>query len=449
MLSGFDAAGLGGSSSKLDARGMYPREVYDELERELDGHPIGSFPIQEINQGRAEAAVQKILDVIRRKAATAKYLMQNYEWDCAMILFGESDGAGHHFWKYCDHRSPQFTAEPASMRDSILRVYQELDRQLGELKQLLPFDTTLLMMSDHGFGGVSNTVIYPNCWLREQNVLQFRGGFSKWISRRLDALKLFAVAALPNGIQKFLSRFARAQLGGIEAKVRYGIINWSETKAFFEENPYYPALRINLKGRQPQGTVEPGEEYEQLRSDLIRRLEEWRHPVSGERIVEKAYRREEVYEGASLDEAPDIVVKWATHEEYTYAFRVSSKSRTLQWIEELDPKRQDNMAFFSGKSGSHRDNGIFLAEGPDVLAGKTINGARIIDVAPTILHLLGVPTPADMDGRALIEVLEGEAASPMEIGAAAGAVAEVDAETYTEEDKVVINERLRALGYID
>jgi hypothetical protein len=58
MLSGFDAAGLGGSSSKLDARGMYPRSMYDELDRELGGHPIGSFPIQEINQGRAEAAVQ-------------------------------------------------------------------------------------------------------------------------------------------------------------------------------------------------------------------------------------------------------------------------------------------------------------------------------------------------------------------------------------------------------
>ncbi|QDT74107.1 alkaline phosphatase family protein [Lacipirellula limnantheis] len=450
MLSGFDAAGLGGSSSKLDARGMYPREVYDELERELDGHPIGSFPIQEINQGRAEAAVQKILDVIGRKAATAKYLMQSREWDCAMILFGESDGAGHHFWKYCDHRSPQFTPAPASMRDSILRVYQELDRQLGELKQLLPYDTTLLMMSDHGFGGVSNTVIYPNCWLREQNVLQFRGGFSKWVSRRLDALKLFAVAALPNSVQKFLSRFARTQLGGIEAKVRYGIIDWSETQAYFEENPYYPALRINLKGRQPQGTVEPGEEYEELRSELIRRLEEWRHPATGERIVEKAYRREEVYDGGSLDEAPDIVVKWATHEEYTYAFRVSSKSQSLHWMEELDPRREDNMAFFSGKSGSHRDNGIFLAEGPEVIAGKAISGARIIDMAPTILHLLGVPTPADMDGRALIEVLEGEAASPLEIGAAAGVVAEPDeAGTYTEEDKVVINERLRALGYID
>lgn len=451
MLSGFDAAGLGGSSSKLDARGMYPRSMYDELDRELGGHPIGSFPIQEINQGRAEAAVQKIIDVIGRKAATAKYLMQNYEWDCAMILFGESDGSAHHFWKYCDPRSPQYTAEPASMRDSILRVYQELDRQLGELKELLPYDTTLMMMSDHGFGGVSNAVVYPNCWLREQGQLGFRGGMARWMSRRLDALKLRAVAVLPNSIQKFLSRFARAQLGGIEAKVRYGIIDWSQTKAFFEENPYYPALRINLKGRQPQGTVEPGAEYEALRTELIAKLEAWRHPQTGEPMVEKAYRREEVYSGACLDEAPDIVVKWATHENYTYAFRVSSKSKSLAWIEELDPHRQENSAFFTGKSGSHRDNGIFLAEGPQVTAEKTIDGARIIDVAPTILHLLGVPTPADMDGRALIEIFEGAAAAPMAVGEAAGVVAAStdDDASYTDEDKVVINERLRALGYID
>jgi predicted AlkP superfamily phosphohydrolase/phosphomutase len=450
MLSGFDAAGLGGSSSKLDARGMYPRELYDELERELGGHPIGSFPINEINQGRAEAAVEKILEVIGRKAATAKYLMQKQDWDCAMILFGESDGAGHHFWKYCDRRSPQFTAEPKSMRDSILRVYQELDRQLGELKGLLPYDTTLLMMSDHGFGGVSNTVLYPNCWLREQNMLTFRGGASRWLSRRLDAVKLRAVAHLPNSVQRFLSRFASAQLGGIEARVRYGIIDWRQTKAYFEENPYYPALRINLRGRQPAGCVEPGAEYEALRTELIRRLEEWRHPKTGELIVEKAYRREEVYEGPCLEEAPDIVVHWATHEEYTYAFRVSSKSKSLSWIEEIDPHRQENMAFFSGKSGSHRDNGIFLAEGPEVSNGMQVEGANIVDVAPTILHLLGVPTPADMDGRALVEIFEGDAAAPIELGAAASAVAEVDGNaSYTEEDKVVISERLRALGYID
>jgi predicted AlkP superfamily phosphohydrolase/phosphomutase len=452
MLSGFDAAGLGGSSSKLDARGMYPPEMYDELEEAVGGHPIGSFPVGEINAGQPEAAVTKILDCIGRKAATAKYLIQKYDWDCAMILFGESDGAGHHFWKYCDGRSPQFSYEPPSMRDSILRVYQELDRQLGELKQLLPADTTLLMMSDHGFGGVSSTALFPNCWLREQGMLEFRGGLSRWVSRRLDGLKLRAVAKLPNSIQRFLSRFARKQLGGIEAKVRYGIINWAGTKAYFEENPYYPSLRINLKGRQPRGVVAPGAEYEGLRTELIKRLEEWRHPETGEKIVERAYRREEVYTGPHLDGAPDVVVHWSTHKDYTYAFKVSSKSKKLSWLEDIDPYHPENFAFFTGKSGSHRDNGIFLAEGPGVQAGVTLGGANIIDVAPTILHLLGVPVPEDMDGGTLVDMLEGEAAGEVTIGAAVGGAPVLSAATkdsYTAEDKVVISERLRALGYIE
>jgi predicted AlkP superfamily phosphohydrolase/phosphomutase len=451
MLSGFDAAGLGGSSSKLDSRGMYPPSMYDELEEAVGGHPIGSFPVAEINAGEPEAAVKKILDCIRRKAATAKYLVQKYDWDCAMILFGESDGAGHHFWKYCDGRSPQFSYEPASMRDSILRVYQELDRQLGELKQLLPVDTTLLMMSDHGFGGVSTTALFPNCWLREQGLLKFRGGGSRWISRRLDALKHRAVATLPNAVQKFLSRFARKQLGGIEARVRYGIIDWAGTKAYFEENPYYPSLRINLKGRQPAGVVEPGEEYEKLRDELVERLEAWRHPETGEKIVERAYRREEVYSGPCLDEAPDIVVHWSAHKDYTYAFKESSKSKNLAWLEELDANQPENFAFFTGKSGSHRDNGIFLAEGPGVKNGYNVDGANIVDVAPTILHLLGVPVPEDMDGRVLKDILEGEAAREVAIGAAAdeqpvlSAASDAD---YTTDDKAVIAERLRALGYI-
>jgi predicted AlkP superfamily phosphohydrolase/phosphomutase len=451
MLSGFDAAGLGGSSAKLDARGMYPPGLYHELDAAVGGHPIGSFPIAEINDGRPHLAVEKLLNVIGRKAATAKYLLKRVDWDCAMILFGESDGAGHHFWKYCDRSSPLFTDSPPEMQDSIFRVYQELDRQLGEFMRLLPPDTTLLMMSDHGFGGVSNTALYPNCWLREQGALTFRGGVSRVVSRALDAAKLRAVAKLPNKVQQFLSRFARAQLGGIEAKVRYGIIDWSGTKAYFEENPYYPVLRINLKGRQPQGTVEPGDEYEKLRTDLIERLEDWRHPDSGERIVRRAYRREEVYHGPHLDEAPDILVHWSTHEDYTYAFKVSSKSKSLAWIEEMDPHRPENMAFFTGKSGSHRDNGIFLAHGPGVRAGRELSGAQISDVAPTILHLLGVPVPADMDGQVLVDMLDTTTISTdVALGAAAGVVSATDpAGNYTTEDKVVIAERLRALGYID
>jgi predicted AlkP superfamily phosphohydrolase/phosphomutase len=450
MLSGFDAPGLGGSNSTLDARGMYPPSLHGELEQAVGGHPIGSFPISEINQGRPDLALEKILTAIRRKAATAKYLIQNHPWDCAMILFGESDGVGHHYWKYCDPESPLYTPQPPGMGDSILRVYQELDSELGELQSLMPPDATLLMMSDHGFGGVSNNVLYPNCWMREQGLLQFRGGAWQLVSRALDAIKIRAVATLPSKVKRMIYRAAKGRLGGIEAKVRYGIIDWPNTKAYFEENPYYPVLWINVKGRQPSGTVEPGSEYEALRTELIERLEDWRHPESGERIVARAYRREEVYSGPYLDEAPDILLHWNEHEGYTYAFKVSSKSENFKWIDKVDPHRAENLVFFTGKSGSHRDDGIFLAEGPAIRAGMTLQGARIVDVAPTILHLLGVSVPEDMDGRVLSEMLDQTAASAdVKIGTAAnGAPVTVGAGDYSLEDEQAISDRLRALGYI-
>jgi predicted AlkP superfamily phosphohydrolase/phosphomutase len=449
MLSGFDAPGLGGSGSKLDARGMHPPSLCAELDRAVGGHPIGSFPIAEINQGRPDLALEKILHAIRRKAETTKYLIQRYPWDCAMILFGESDGVGHHFWKYCDRDSPLFTSQPPGMEHSMLRVYQELDLQLGELRRLLPPETTLLMMSDHGFGGVSNSVLYPNCWLRDQGLLQFRGGTSRWASRALDGVKCRAVAMLPSKVKRLIYRAAQSRLGGIEAQVRYSIIDWPNTKAYFDENPYYPVLWLNVRGRQPLGTVEPGTEYERLRSELIERIEDWRHPETGERIALRAYRREDVYRGPYLEEAPDIIVHWGERDGYSYAFRVSSKSKRLRWLEEIDPHRPEHMAFFTGKSGTHRDDGILLAEGPAIRSG-VVRNAAIVDVAPTILHLLGVAVPADMDGRVLTEMLDGDIASrDVTIGDAADSAISVNGQgDYSVDDEATISERLRALGYI-
>jgi predicted AlkP superfamily phosphohydrolase/phosphomutase len=399
--------------------------------------------------------VRQVIEIIRQKAATARYLMQNKPWDCMMMMFGESDGAGHHFWKYCDPRSPLFTSSPPNMQDSIFRVYEELDKQLGQFKDMLPEDTTLLMMSDHGFGGVSNCVLHPNCFLHEQGLLHFRGAASRWYSRFLDGLKLRAVVFLPSKLKRLLYRVAGSRLGTIESRVRFGMIDWPKTVAYFEENPYYPALRINLKGRQPEGTVEPGREYEEVRTRIIESLESWRHPRTGEKIVRRAYRREEVYSGPALEEAPDVVIHWAEHEGYTYAFKLSSKSEDLAWTRYVDPNKPENLAYFTGKSGSHRDNGIFLAQGPGVAEGVEIEGARIMDVAPTILQLLNVPVPDDMDGRPLQQIFTEEYAASG-VGAVAavaagqyGETASSEAGVYSAEDNEKISQRLRALGYID
>lgn len=461
MISGFDFPGEG-PGSFVDARGMHPPELYDELCATVGPHPIDAPIINEINQGRMDLVLERVLATLRQKAATAKYLMKHHPWDCFMILFGESDGTGHQFWKYCDPKSPLFVDQP-ELRDSILRVYQELDRQAGELLALLPADATVLMMSDHGFGGVGNWVLYPNCWLREEGFVHFRRPMALRLARVLDAIKLRAVATLPAWFQRFLYRFAGRALGGIESRVRYGMIDWSKTEAYFDENPYFPVVRVNLKGRQPAGIVEPGAHYEQVRDRLIEKLEAWRHPETGCPIVTKAYRREEVYTGPCVEEAADVIPKWAQHNGYSYAYKLSSKSPGLKWIEQVDPHRPDNLKFFSSKSGTHRDDGIFLAHGPAIQCGKTVAGARIIDLAPTLLHLLGVPVPEDMDGNVLEGIFTGmldgrlpvrtEAVPSPANGRPAEevcVVAGVPANgCYSAEDEAKITDRLKALGYVE
>jgi predicted AlkP superfamily phosphohydrolase/phosphomutase len=452
MISGMDAPGMGARGGVQDAHGMYPPGLCEELERNLGGHPTGGYIAVEINRGRPHRALELILETIRRKAATARYLMSTRPWECCMILFGESDGAGHQFWKYCDRESPLYQGEPEGLGDSILRVYQELDRQTGELLEHLPPSTTVMMMSDHGFGGVGDWVLYPNCWLSERGFLEMRGRSAHWRSRTLDRLKLRAVATLPAGVKRALIRLVPRRLGSLESRVRHSFIDWTSTEAYFDENPYFPMVWVNLRGRQPRGIVAPGPHYEDVRDRLIRDLEAWRHPETGEPIVEKAYRREEVYAGPCLEEAPDVIPDWALQHGYSYTFKVSSKSRDRAWIEHVDPYEPQMMDYFMNKSGTHRPHGIFVAQGDPIRPGAAVEGARIIDLAPTILHLLGVAVPAHMDGVVLRQIFTDRYAC----GAVARSASHQDdlaaapaGNGYSAEEERVIAERLRALGYVD
>jgi predicted AlkP superfamily phosphohydrolase/phosphomutase len=451
MISGFDFPGEG-PGSYVDPRGMYPPELYDELLRNVGPHPIDAAIMKHVNQGRMDVVLERVLETVHKKAATAKYLLQQ-PWDCFMILFGESDGAGHQFWRYCDPQSPLYTQQPPGLKDSIFRVYQELDNQAAELLSLVPDDVVVMMMSDHGFGGTSDWIIYPNCWLQKAGVIELRAKGKQRGARLRERLKHWGVAHLPAWFQRSLYRFAGGLLGKLEAGARYGMIDWTQTQAYFDENPYFPMIRVNLKGRQPQGTVEPGKQYEDVRDRIIQELEAWRHPETNAPIVTKAYRREEIYSGPFVHEAADIIPKWSYHKGYSYAFRNSSKSPDGRWLQHVDPSSGENSRFYAGKSGTHRDDGIFLATGSNIRTGTILpeGTARIIDLAPTILHILDVPVPASMDGRVLDEIFvkstpRASTGQPnhSDYGPQNGGNG-----TYSSEDEDKISERLRALGYVE
>jgi len=152
-------------------------------------------------------------------------------------------------------------------------------------------------------------------------------------------------------------------------------------------------IYVNLAGRRPQGIVQP-EEYEGLREEIIEKALEIRDPHSGEPVVERAYRREELYFGRYLERMPDIILVPRRYEYMAFGHADFGSHRLVEPI--------------FGLSGHHRPQGVIILWGEKVKGGETIEGARIIDLAPTILYLMGVPIPVDMDGQVLTEALKPE-----------------------------------------
>jgi len=210
-------------------------------------------------------------------------------------------------------------------------------------------------------------------------------------------------------------------------------VDWSRTKAYSKGN--YGQIFVNLKGREPFGSVEPGQEFSGVRDCLIQRLGSIRDPETGEKIIGRVHTSEELYNGKHLCRAPDI----------------SFLPR------DMSNKALGTMSFMSnrfirpsyGLSGDHRMNGVLICAGNDIRRGKTLEGAHIVDLAPTVLHLMGTSVPKDMDGRVLVEMFEQRfmQANPIEYSDS-GTEDEIPASPFSLEEEQDVKARLRALGYL-
>ena len=194
---------------------------------------------------------------------------------------------------------------------------------------------------------------------------------------------------------------------------------------------------MNVAGREPLGCVQPGAEYEGVRDDIIARLGELRDPETGEAVVETVYRREDIYSGDQVDLAPDILFIPRRMEYFGFGEYEFGSHRVIE-------------AMKRGISGTHRMHGIFLAYGQSIRPGALAEKAQIVDLAPTILHLMGEPVPEHMDGVPLDEILRGPvrlAQRPVQSdewnGRSGG-----DNGGLSDEEKQALTDRFRSLGYV-
>ena len=397
-----------------------------------------------VHDGGNEAGVlADLTEFLDHHLKAIQFLMGRCEWDLFMFDLMATDRAQHELWHVWDetHRLAKghdFT----KLRAGCVDFWKRLDRGIGEIEAALPPDTSLILMSDHGFGPIEWYVNF-NVWLLERGDIALQDSFyvkqKHWFYKQGATPQWFygLMSRLGMAGQR-VSRFRGKQDSPIERLAESAFlsrrhIDWSKTKAYAQGN--FGQIFLNVKGRQPQGCVEP-EDVRPLLDELKAGLMALPHPETGKPLVERIYEREELYNGPQAHLAPDLTV---VLEDWRY--------RTIG-LHDFTTNKLISPAF--GPTGDHRMEGMIVASGPGFRQGATPQGANLLDIAPTVLHLMGVPVPADMDARVLAEILDPAlvpANGSVHAGASGGEESAVPV-AYSEEEDAEIQQRLADLGYL-
>ena len=387
-----------------------PVEVKEELEKE-----IGSYMI-DIEHYRDESLFLKdIYHSTEQRFKAAHYLMKHYDWNLFMMVITETDRIQHLFW--------------GKKESVLLPYYQRLDNLMGHLINHLGKETALIIASDHGFGDLKKT-LYLNNWLAKFGLL----GKRKIKESKRESIDWDLLMRRNNDDQAMAKRTGSSLKKLMRKFLRRSFdIDWKRTKAFASHSGHIQGIRLNLKGREPQGTVDPLD-YETLREFIIDELYRLRDREKVEPIVEKAFKREEIYSGPLLEQSPDILFILKD-----YSYHISDGLGPYIFKD----RRQGQ--------GTHQLHGLMMVKGEGISRNKEVAGSKIIDIPPTILYLMGISIPRAMDGKVLTEVFQAQHLKdhPIQFQEKPLEITDRGSEIQLSSQEVEeIKRGLRSLGYI-
>ena len=390
-----------------------------------------------IQAGWHSDALATLLDNVERRTDIVCDLIQEGRFDCFAVHYQESDTVSHHFWSVDDAGSPR--PRPQAPIDSMLQVYRAMDRALGRLLAASGEDVDVLLLSDHGSGGSSDRVIFWNRVLAEAGLLRFSGGGAGWAANGLSAVRRALVRGVPAGLQARLFAQWPGVAGRLESATRLGGIDWDHTQAYSEELNYYPSVRLNLRGRQPQGSVDPAD-VDKVTEVVCAALLALRDPYDDLPVVESVHRRAEIFDGPFAEQAPDLILKLRCPDGYSYCGLPSrggaetTALRRLQ-VHETDGSRGTAMP------GAHRDLGLAVLAGPSARSGR-FPESSLEDAGATALALAGLALPGDAVGRPWNDCVRLADLRPTQSSA------QPPVAPYGPAQESEVEQRLRALGYL-
>jgi predicted AlkP superfamily phosphohydrolase/phosphomutase len=317
--------------------------------------PFATLGLAEDTWGLSEQVLEdehflrQCTDIEREREAMFFDGLEKLPRGLCVCVFDGTDRMQHMFWRYLDESHPARPAEvPAAFRNVIEDLYVRMDRLVGRTMARCRADDLLLVLSDHGFNAFRRGVDL-NRWLEENGYLVVAD------ARRDDEY-----------------------LAGID---------WSRTRAFAIG---LTGIFLNMKGKFAHGIVEPGEEAQALRDEIAQGLSGLTDPLGGGAPIRRVYQAAKAYRGAYTDHAPDLIIGYAGGYRVSWEAAVGRTSREVF---------HDNKKAWSG------DHCVDPSVVPGVLfCNRPLESTslRLLDIAPTVLDLFGIPVPDHMDGRPLV-----------------------------------------------
>ncbi len=320
---------------------VYPPSLRAEIDQVSGGYP---FDVT-FRQNDRDRIGKELFEMTRKHFAVARHLWKKEKWDLFALHEIGPDRLHHTFWRFFDRAHPRYE-ENAPLRTLVEDYYRMLDEEIGKFLDEVGSDVRIVVVSDHGSQAMMGCLCI-NEWLMQKGYLTLKG------------------PAPPP-----------------KTPIEEAKIDWSKTKAW-GSGGYYARIFYNVKGREPEGAVKP-KEVPELEARLTQELRSIQKP-DGTPLKVDVRRPHEIYKEVRGD-APDLMVYFG---DVAWRSIGSIGYRTL-YIEENDTGPDDAV---------HSFEGIYAVSDPAVGRGEHGPEARLIDIAPTVLSMLGVAIPPEMQGR--------------------------------------------------
>lgn len=304
------------------------------------------------------------------KTTLSSHFLNQGGWDCFLTVYSESHCVGHQCWHLRDHQHPRH--DPAVTKktgDVMQAVYMTIDREMGKLLDQVGDDCVVIVLASHGMGPhYDGTFLLDAILQRLESKRTVPVPTQRAVSRLRKTWK-----KLPHAIRRWASPFSRH----VKAQLTPHAPPLHQRKWFpVPNNNVYGAIRINLKGREPHGLVEPGAPFERVCNELADDLMRFTNVETNAPVVKNVLRTSDLYKGSFVDHLPDLLVEW--HRDAPMSRIVSPKTGIIEG------------KYTKCRTGDHKAQGLFCMTGPGIKRGQVAKPISIMDFAPTIGDFLGV-----------------------------------------------------------